>query len=395
MKKSYAYLYAALGLAGLAAAASTPASAAYPEAGSFDGAYKYTSGEFTLKDAAYSQYLSGEIIFEIATSFNQSGSQATVNVIDFLMENNGTDYDSSTGILTLNSVTFKPAGAPANLGIAPLEGGWTGMAGLYANKMKWVIGEDGTITIPDFDIVTFSGSDVTAVIAEYRNGTVVPTEKAPEEKPDERIFAGTYPVSGTKYVYSKDEPTQETEFDFDLIINENNQVISIGGYNLTAQQIREGRNKGYAIGNQLILPAASNVGVKWEQVPSGDDSFYMEAWLLGGPGTYGWDQLDDTNKVVFTLYDDGSYYLAPFTLWHRYQFINENKNAETAYELLFKWEGEAPGDLTGIEAADIRGEGEVKYYNLSGMELKNPVPGQMVIKVEGGQASKLMLKSVK
>lgn len=382
MKHTYLHFAAAL----LLASSASTAFATYPEGGSFDGTYKFTPGQFTLVDDSYAEFLPEEIVFDIVSA------NGAINVMDFLVVSNGTEYDQATGILTLNTVYFKPAGAPANLGIAPTDGGWTGMAGLYANKMKWQIGEDGSITIPDFDIVTFNGSTATATIAEYRNGSVTPTEKKGGDEPgEEKSFEGTYPMKGYRYEYRAGEAPTTTEMDFDLVINANNQITSIGGYTLDRQQISDGRNKGQAKGDQLILFASTSNGVMWKAVPSGEDGTYMEAWLLGGPNIQEWSMLDDSNRIVFTLKDDGSYSLSPFTIWHRYQIVNEYKNTETVYELLFKWESNNPGDVTAADTIEAPA-GETHYFNLSGIEMKNPVAGQVVIMVKDGKASKIMLK---
>ena len=361
------------------------ANAAYPSKGDFDGYYKYESEGFTLLDESYSEYLTPEIVFEITTS--PSGS---VSVVGFLTTSTA-EYDQQTGVLTLNSVFFKPTGVADYLGIAPLPGGWTGMSGLSANKMKWQITEKGDIEIPDFDVVTFSGSTVLSTIAEYRNGSVSSTD-APIGGVEQEVknFAGTYSLKGTKfsYTYGTSLPPETTSMDFDLVINDNNQITSIGGYTLTTQDVRNGRNKGRAVGNELILDAATSNGVKWQQVATPDDGTYTEAWLLGGPDIMDWNQLDPNNRIIFTLNDDGSYSLSPFTLWHRHQIVNEYENTETVFDLLFKWEEVSQGPTTGVVLN--KDEAETRYYNLHGLEIKNPEEGQIVILKQGKEVKKVI-----
>lgn len=319
----------------------------YPAAGEFDGYYKYTCPEFTLEDPTYANYFKSEVDFQVSTSFNQATGVGTVNILDFFVVNNGTVYNEETGELTLNSVYFKPDGSTVNFGIAPVEGGWTGMAGLYANKMKWQIGPDGSITVPDFDIVTFSGNTATATIAKYRSGTVTATDGPGGGDVEETSFEGTYAMNGTKYTYPDgiDAPAATEALNFDLVINSNNQITSIGGYTLSEEEINVNkRNQGIVEGNSLVLEAAPFNGVAWQQVPSpetGDESegsTYTESYLLGGPNIKTWDQLDDANKVVFTKEEDGTYYLAPFTIWHRYPAITEDNNVQLVMELVFKWD---------------------------------------------------------
>ena len=314
----------------------------YPASGQFDGHYKYSCADFTLLDETYANILKADVNFEVITTFNQATGVGTSNILNFFVVSNGTDYNKETGVLTLNTVYFKPDGAPENLGIAPVDGGWTGMAGLYANKMKWQIEEDGTITIPDFDIVTFSGNTLKETIAQYRSGSVVATTGQGEDEGDTKSFAGTYSMKGTKYEYldGTDAEPATSALNFDLVINEDNQVIAIGGYTLSDEDIANKRNVGVVEGNQLILEAAPFVGVKWQQVVTDTENStsYTEAWLLGGPNIKTWDQLDETNKIVFTLDEDGNYSLEPFTVWHRHQIVNEAENTETVFDLVYKWD---------------------------------------------------------
>lgn len=318
----------------------------YPAAGQFDNYYTYTSADFKLLDSSYSAYLPSEFDFEIKTTFNQATGEGTVNVLNFLLASTGTEYNEATGVLTLNSVYFKPQGVADYLGIAPVDGGWKGMAGLTANKLKWQIGENGSITIPDFDIVTFNGSTVKATIAQYRNGSVKVGQAPGPGDDKETSFEGTYPLKGTKYTYVDGvNKAPETEaLNFDLVINDNNQIISIAGYTLDKEQISYNRNHGVVEGNSFILEAAPFNGVSWQQVPSpqtgpeAEDQTYTESYLFGGPSIYSWNQLDPNNKIVFTKEEDGSYVLAPFTLWHRYPTLTEDNNVQMVAELVFKWD---------------------------------------------------------
>lgn len=323
--------------------------AIYPAPGEFDGFYTYSSPEFKLNDTAYADVLSENIEFEVVTS-----PQGTVSVINFIIPSVNCEYDELTGELTLNSVFGTPAGSPTQLGIAPVDGGWKGFAGLTANKLKFRIGEDGTITIPDFDVVTFSGTTVTAVIAEYRNGVVIETEGPGGGGDDDvKSFAGTYSFKGTKYTYPDGNGLVEGEavtepLNFDLVINDNNQIISIGGYTLDEEQIGYNRNHGVVEGNSLVLEAAPFVGVQWQIVYTDEDngSNYTDSLLLGGDVTH-YDQLDPNNKIVFTLNEDGTYSLEPFTLWHRYQSTIEGsegeQNTTIVCDIVYRWESEAGG----------------------------------------------------
>lgn len=50
------------------------------------------------------------------------------------------------------------------------------------------------------------------------------------------------------------------------------------------------------------------------------------------------------------------------------------------------------GDVTGVEDIFSDNDGEVRYYNLQGMPVLNPMPGQVVIERKGGKTAKIVWK---
>ena len=322
--------------------------ASYPAPGEFDGNYIYECADFTLEDESYASTFKANVPFTIAYISNN------LNVQNFLgLASVGTDYNQETGIITLNTNYWRDG--TTWIGIAPVEGG--GWKGLSGNKMQIKVGEDKSITIPDFDIVTFNGATVLSTIAKYRSGTVKEDDGTGGDEEEEKSFAGTYALVGTKYEYPAGTSGEaiESALNFNLVINDNNQITSIAGYTLSDEEISNNRNKGIAEGDQLVLEASFSAGVMWQQstLGSGDNATnFTESWLLGGPDITGWDQSSADNKVVFTLDEDGNYSLAPFTLWHRYQKINESENTEWVYDLVFKWD-----DTPYAEFADPEIEG--------------------------------------
>ena len=511
----------------------------YPAAGTFNGDYTYKCANFTLKDDTYAEYLKADVPFTITSSENSNTGEVSLYVGNFFVVNNGAEYNEETGVLTLNTVYFKPTGAPANLGIAPVEGGWTGMSSLTSNKMKWQIGEDGSITVPDFDIVTFNGNTRLETIAEYRNGVVVapgdePVEYpaagdfdgtykfaaadftlgdnaysgyftqdfefeikttfqtntatqevtpnimvnnflydglngnseydeetgvltlklvtlrpngvnwlaiAPEEGgytgmsasnanylkiqigengsvsiPDFSVgpysasgltsktaswsnitvtkadgegpgggeepaskFAGTYALKGTKYEYPngvKEAPVT-SEFNFDLVITDDNRIAEMAGYKVDPELLNGLRNLGTVKGNTLTWEADTYLGLKWEMVGADNDgdsgaTGFQEAYLLSGTNLNEWSQIATSgNTFTFTLNDDGTYSLSPFTLWYRHQDTS-GENAVTVFDLQFMWndtpyEGgdepdpDQPGDFDAPQS--IVGEWNIPIYD--------------------------------
>lgn len=372
------------------------ARADYPQPGSFDGYYAFHAGEFSLDDSAYAEYFTPDFVFQIQTFFgtddegNEFVSSTIANSFLYPGLNLSSEYDPLTGRYDIRILTIKPFGS-TYLGIAPVDGGWKGMSALTGNFLSLQIGEDGSISIPDFDIITFSGVSQTGTVASYSDITVTPTDAPEVEGPEWRSFEGVYPLTGTKFEYPDGDLRNPvaTEFSFNLVINANNQITSIAGYTLSREEIEVNlRNRGVVSGNSLVFEAAPFLGVKWEMTGVTEETQgFMEAWLLGGPDANGYNQLSERNKVVFTLEDDGSYYLEPFTLWWRHQVVNENENNETVFDLIFKWEQ----DLTsGVDAVVSGDEAEVplRWFNLQGVEVSRPVPGQIYIEV--GRTSRVV-----
>lgn len=377
--------------AAIIACGSSAANAAYPAPYGFDGYYSFIAADCDI-DPEYAGVLSSEFEFFITTGEGVDVKTQEVyyfyQVKDFLMAGSvfNASYDEETGVLALMSNTLQIGESSIYLGLAPADGGWTGLGSLNGNMLKFQVGEDGSVTIPPFSLITFEGATQTGVVASYADITVKSTQAPEPEEPGEiKNFEGTYPVVGLKYEYPDgvDAEPVISEFNFDVVINSNNQITSIAGYTLDEEEIANGRNEGVAVGDELVLEAAMFNGVKWEMVGQTDEEpGFMESLLFGGPDIYEWDQLSPTNRLVFTLSDDGTYSLSTFTLWYRHQIENASGNNEIVRDLVFKWEETEPGHVeagvAGIEAADNAPE---VIYNLQGVRVNgdNLRPGIYII----------------
>ena len=410
MKKIYALAALVLGLS----LSSPEASAAAPSPGDFDGHYLFQS-DMSLAPTAKDDYLTSDFVFGIETTVSNPGTDneiSTIIITDFFYEGNrfSTDYDQETGRLYINVLYFRSLlKASQYIGIAPVDGGWNGFSALTGNRLYLQIEENGTITIPDFDLITFNGATKTGLIAEYRNITVEPTTVDPVGPEPVKSFEGRYYFTGKKSVYSNCtaslghdcHPVLEgtSDFDFDLVINEKNQIISIANYTLTADQQNVNRNQGEVKGNTLVFTTSSSLGVEWAYLEES-----TEVLLIGNGYIGNWIQ--DT-QIVFTLNDDGSYALTPFTIWKR--TIEEIQgsdpdgqmgggdapmNQQRQFTLQFKWEGQGanggdnPDSSVGSLEIDSSANAAV-YYNLQGIRVDNPTNG-IFIRVQDGKTSKII-----
>lgn len=384
MKKNYltirGAIASALMLTGIAGAY-----AAYPTAADLAGNYEFKS-TFTLNNDTYADIFTGDFDFKIEAAETTEGT--SLMAVNFLYTDTrlNLEYDETTGQLSVRVLTIRPISD--YLGIAPVQGGWQGMSALTGNLLKWQVSESGEISIPDFDLVTFSGTTATGTVASYSDITVTKgADDEPETPGEEKSFAGTYPMTGTKYVYDDYKNlVEKSAFDFDLVINDNNQFVSMGGYTLDAENISYNRNKGVVKGNTLVLYTSPMNGFIWVYKEESTD-----ATLIGGPLINDWSQ---DAQVVFTLNDDGTYELSPFTIWFRERKEVENEEGELnymiVYSLIYKWD-DTPYESSpsGVETVAADAEAPVRYYNLQGVEVVNPANG-IYIKVQGSKAKKIV-----
>lgn len=359
-------LYNAL-LACACVALSAPAATAdtYPAINSLIGTYK-VSCSINYTDnctSALKSYLTNEFEFTL-----NEGNDTQLNITNFPYTGASASmtYDQTTGVLTYNLVYARPDYEIGYVYIAPADGGYTGMTATTANYLKFQIGTDGSISIPNFSLGTLTGGVYTAS-AEYSGFTVTETSGGNEE---EESFAGAYTFQGTKYTYA-DGVLESTEPNLlSVVINNRNQVTSIMGYELTAEQIANGYNTGSVNNGVFTLTTGFNVGVEW--IPGEENT---ESYLLGAANSRAtWRQGE---RISIYKNAAGEYSITPFTIWHRtWELVDPDdasKGSKQVYTLLYKW---AEGDP--VEDVDFAGTYEMKgkYYYFTDGELTSTDDGE-------------------
>lgn len=403
MKRNYQLAFATL--AGLCLTPAPLLSQTFP---SFDellnNTYHVETGDFILNQEDYADYFTGEFDFRIA------GTSLSPMVENFLYEggNFNCNYEPSSGVLTITTITLKPTAQSPWLAFAPAEGGFHGITLASGNPLRLSVNEEGELMIPDFEVGTFSASPepaITEIYAGYKNiiTEFIGKDIGPDEVA-EKSFAGRYSFTGVKTDYTDPSNPVEIPFDFDLVIeydetsNWPNRLVEIAGYTLTPEVV-ENKNTLYTIeGNTLAYMTALSNGVIFELEPgvSTDDPevAYVNSYNFGSENTRRWNQNDDS--IIFTLESETEYSLQPFTIWHNYWTEQENidENGEiyntiiNVKELVMKWEGE----MAGIEEIQQdENTGPVRYFNLNGVEISNPREG-IFIKLHNGKAVKQILK---
>ena len=188
-------------------------------------------------------------------------------------------------------------------------------------------------------------------------------------------FEGSYELAGTMYNYESDGSTVKSDGAFTLVINENNQFESIGGYTLDQWDLADDKNAGEVDGNKLVLTAGIWTGVYWE-----DDLL-----LLSDSST---ESYNAAGTIAFTKTSDEEYSLSPFTIWRR----TVGSGFNFVYTLVSYWDPEPYQD--GIESIAIDAEGaeNVEFFNLQGIRVLEPAAGNVYIRRQGNEVSKVLVK---
>lgn len=375
--------------------------AAYPEQGDFDGHYTFAA-DVKLENQAYAPYVKGSFNFAIATS-----DYGTV-ITDFMVPNIYTEYDSGTGELTLTT-NYGKFGY-SNLGFADADATWTGMGTMYGSLLKWQIGEDGSISVPDFTLVDFSKYSTTGkvtVVARISGCEVGINTDVPDDEPgddEQELFEGRYVFTArqTTYNYVRDEDGQTTldsevvEDGYRLVfeINEYNQMHVFDEYALLRQHINTLRNRGVTANGVYRLDTDTYNGVEWVYNTAVEDAASTDAKLFGGSGTDNWIQ--GQTAVVLTRKDDGTFSLRPFTLWQRTMEdmvgAEDVVNRVRVLRPIRKWDNiEFESYSSAAVVTADEDVAEPVYYNLQGVCVDNPGAGIYIRRV-GSKATKVVVR---
>lgn len=374
--------------------------AQYPAAGEFDGYYSFTA-DLKLENNSYRQYFKDNYEFKIENTLYG------ITISDLIVPNMNTEYDEETGVLTITTNYGKFGNT--NLGFADADATWTGMGTMYGTLLTWQIEEDGSITIPDFTIVDFSkyaSNKTVTVVARYTNCRVEQIDdKEEEEEEAEPSFQGKYKfsVTQTEYEYGPDEDEKivlmntivSKDYVLEFVINEYNQVWRFEDYTFDDMYLNTLRNRGFAKGDVYTMDVDTNNGVEWVYVLSDETAGSTDAKLFGGRNLQNWIQ----GQTAFTLRKnaDETYTLSDFSLWQRTMEEIEGEggvmNQQRTFRPIKYWTDiKYLGYSTSVDQIEEPSDGKIRYYNLQGIELRNPEKGSVVIKVEGNKASKVVFR---
>lgn len=387
------------------------AQSAAPAPGDFDGSYRLSAADFSLRNNLYARYFTSEFHFSIATSFSTNTATdeiyPTIMVNDFLYDGliGNTEYDADSGVLTLKLVTLKPI--TTWFAIAPEEGGYTGMSAATANYLKFKINDDGTISIPDFSVGPYSASGLTSKIATWAGITVTrddDSSDAGDDSGESDSFEGSYCFRTTMTEYPvegiSDVAATTDNYLLKFTINAHNQVWEFDGYTQDDIYLNSLRNLGTVKGDTFTLDMDNTNGIEWSNfVDETGEVISSTALLFGGrPGT-SWAQ----GRTAFTLTrtSDGGFTLSPVSIFIRHTIQEEGEegilNDIRKVDLLRSWtdpvyigsyepeSGICPTEASGPDVPTL-------YYNLQGIPVARPSSGAIVIKVEGDKASKVIIR---
>lgn len=373
----------------------------------FDGHYEFSS-ELTIENQSYRSLLKNSFEFEIESTLYG------VTISDFIIPSISAEYDDVTGELTLKT-NYGTLGR-YNIGFADAEGTWTGMGTMKGTLLKWQIGDDGSISIPDFTLVDYSNyskNQTVTVIARYSNCAVTPTEASEDDEPktdNSENFEGRYQfsVTQTEYVYEPDSNGSmqlantivTNNYILEFEINEYNQIWRFEDYTFDSMYLNTLRNRGNVSGKRFTLNVDTNNGVEWVYVLSDESTGSTDAKLFGSSNTRNWVQ----GQTAFTLTKNTNetFTLTSFSLWQRTMELVKGEgqvngedvmNQTRVFRPIKLWSNiKFMNQLSGIEEIESRENAAPRYFNLQGIETPKPVSGHVYIKVEGSKASKVLVK---
>lgn len=150
------------------------------------------------------------------------------------------------------------------------------------------------------------------------------------------VFTGTYTVTGTKTAYSDTGYPFPTQSSFTMVINENDQLIEVGGYAMSKRVIEYNYCQGWVTGgNTWTLPI--NLTSMIESTIIGDKNL-----LMLGTGMEYVPDTDEAEKNIKITYDasTGKYSMSQFTIF------------KGGYEVFDYWD-----NLTVVKDSDVPREG--------------------------------------
>lgn len=381
------------------------ARAAYPAVEDFVGDYRF-SATLQLEDKSFASILADSFVFSIEQSYSDP------NIIDFISNTFiATVYDSETGLLKLQTNTVRYGQLPSYryLGIADAEANWSGMGAASKTPVFWQIEEDGKVSIPDFTLVDYSKYSSTGkvtVIARYSDCKAVSLDEDDEEVVEES-FEGHYEFKAdvTDYIYETtvDENGCDNTVLVDAVktvdaplfftINEYGQISKFNDeYDMPAEQLNSLRNKGYVSGMNFVMDVDTYNGIGWNYDTENEDAAKTEAMLFNNITDNGWNQ----GRKAFTLTktEDGSFTLTPFTIWFR---TMENQmgygdvvNRMRVFRIIRKYENPTyvgNNEMSSVDGFVNDNDDAPRFFNLQGFEVKEPLPGNIYVKIQGNKAT--------
>lgn len=376
-------------------AASLCAAFAMPAYAGLTAGTKYEfSSDYRLLDASCQAYLlGGDFEFEVAAAnpYNAQLSNFVVSSGDNLMVHNNGDgsYELPQFALMSQQLAFSNAE-----GLYPF-----GDPEIY---VTFTTDDEGNITMPDFSVVRYDmAAGAATVVASYSNVVItVAGSDGPGGGGDTPQFSavGTHEFNWYKTDYSNPEAPVTTQETMTLVINENNQYTQIGGYTVSETLIEYGYDQGISGSDSWTVDLVAPYNVI-------EIDFATQAGIyVFGPEVDDIEEGPRPNGHLELSYKDEVYYLSDFTIWSKtFKTVegatdeegNVSSETETVWTLLCKWssEGEVTEkpDTSGASTVEIE-EGETRYFNLQGVEVKNPAKGEIMIKVSNGKSSKELLR---
>ena len=233
--------------------------------------------------------------------------------------------------------------------------------------------------VDPFDVYTYIGEGT------FYNNLMTPFL---EEAPDDPYTVGIYCEENNPYylhirnAWGEWHDAESKDTDFDLYFPYNSLTQSW----YTNCAMLPSQTTGY---NDLYFGEIDIIGIAYLYVNYTEEFDGPEDFYATYPGNC--ISLDFENKQInfpkeCVLYD------FDYNDTNQYQTSNPNYQFDGYLKFPADYVFPNPGDAGVHDIAIDNANGPVKYYNLQGVEISNPVEGQIVIKKQGSKSQKVMVK---
>lgn len=253
-------------------------------------------------------------------------------------------------------------------------------------RLKLTYGDDGKATSMTQEMLTYDGTNffwmlaitIKDIVWENTDGQIYDCEQ---------LFIGNNRIKTASYVYNDYTMEVNAEYNEGNENYEMNGIIVEGGDTCIVKSRYEAlENNGYNVTSETVYPNG--------EFETSHEEMRYDEW---GHMTLSYQEYGDNGGTEIEKNEVGTVELGSDDLPVSYTVATtyfDNKKQEMVTENVFREEYSDYVDVTlGIEALESETAAPVRYFNLQGMPVAAPVPGEILIKQQGKTWRKIKFKN--